>query len=428
MNATPFRAISTSPWLVLFAGLIVRIAIAPLGAHPGDFATLTGWARASQAHGMVSVYQASDANYPPLALALLGLSRWVYGLLLPGDPAGPLWMILLKLPAILADCGIGWLIGRLARWRGNPLWPVAGIAFNPALIYLSAWWGQFESVYMLAVLAALTNALDGHNWRAGLWLGAGLMIKLQAAVVVPAILLALFAKRESLARLPLSAARFVAGVALPSIAGLAPYALTGQIELVLLRLIALVSGPGWLTVNALNFWYLVTLGAGNWGFNQPLTWPDTAPIFLHVSAHSVGWILLAVWSVAVIIPATLHRRENGAGCGIILHTVALLYLGIFLWPTQAHERYAFGAVVMLAASAAAVPSCWRSIVLYLLATLAHGYNLVWSAPFSAVIQDGFAYRRGTGVVGAVAILGIAVWGFWLLVKAGREPPPSRAAA
>jgi Gpi18-like mannosyltransferase len=420
----PNQSRGSIPWLILASGLALRLVIAPLGAHPGDFATLSGWAVAVGAHGLLNIYQVSDANYPPITLALLGGLRWLYGLTTAGDPSGPVWMILLKLPAILADIGIAALVWRkMARAASGSFWLLAAVVFNPALIYLSAWWGQYDSLSLLAALAALLEALDRRFFLAGLWLGIGLMVKLQAAVIAPAILLSILAGGGS-ALPPLSRlARLVLGVGVPLIVCLAPYAATGQIGFVLARLVALVSGPGWLTVNALNFWYLVTLGSGNWGFNKPLTLPDSAPILAGISAHTVGLILLGAWSAAVIVLAIRAcLTSDTAPERLVLHSAALFYLGVFLWPTQAHERYAFGAMVMLAGAVVyerIAGSRGRiSLLQYAIVTLLHTLNLIWAAPFA----DWLAPVAGNLIIGlsiSAAMLGVAMW---ILVAWSRPRP------
>src|SRR5689334_24890764 len=49
-NASPAKRRPIPVWGWLILGLAIRLLIAPLGAHPGDFATLTRWADALQAH------------------------------------------------------------------------------------------------------------------------------------------------------------------------------------------------------------------------------------------------------------------------------------------------------------------------------------------------------------------------------------------
>lgn len=454
------RNIGARPyWIMVCAGLALRLAIAPWGGHPGDLATLAGWAAALGEHGLPAVYITSDANYPPLALAILAISLRAYRLLGGGELAGPMWWVLLKLPAILADMGIVLLVLRLAPLKHRSPWLAASLVFNPAMIILSAWWGQVESLYMLGALAALIAAAAHRPFWAGLSLGLGMMVKLQAAVIAPVVLLVVlleawntrpfclysfrvcrrqdeqrvmsnvpmppvFPNPQSPTPNPQSPFRFAAGLVLPVALALGPYVWMGQGELVSRRLVALVTGPGWPTVNALNAWYLLTGGAGNWAYNVPLTWPDTAPIMAGVSTRAIGASMLAAWTIAVLMliwrrlaaPRTFQSIDEDVGARYIVPLLqggAMLYLGVFLWPTQAHERYVFGVVVLLAGAAMTRRKTWTwHSALYILITCACAFNLIWAAPFAPWLEGWFAGGHIVGNIVALMFIATAACGIW----------------
>ncbi len=404
--------------MILLAGLALRLALAPLGAHPGDLPVLTRWAVALNERGYLGVYLASDANYPPLALLLIGGSGWVYGLASSGAPSGPLWLLTLKLPAILADLAVMLLLARRVGGKRRALWLIASLAFNPAMLVMSAWWGQLDSVYVAFTLLAVLAASGGQPLWAGVALGAGVMVKLQAAAVAPVVLLATIRPPSLPTRPRGRLVRLALGTALPVALGLGPFVLTGQAELVLRRIVvALVGAPGWPTVNALNLWYLLTAGKGNWAYNAPLTWPDTSPLVMGLSARTLGMLMLLLWSASVLWLAWRKRR---AGAMTWLLAGAILFLGIFLYLTQAHERYALGAVVWMA-GAAALPglvthpqSASRLTGLYALITLAHSLNLAWAVLTSPACFAG-QFVPGVGV--ALAIFAAAAWG-WVALWRG----------
>jgi hypothetical protein len=417
---------SSSGWLapaIIAAGLVIRLAVAPWGAHPGDLPVLTRWASALGEHGWTAIYAASDANYPPLALILLAGSRRLYALLAPGASlSGPLWLTVLKLPAILADTGIAILAWRLADSRQAGTQAAVALTLNPALIYLSGWWGQYESLYALPALAAVAAAGRGRPFWAGVCLGAGMMVKLQAAAAGPVVVLAAVTGTASQAAgRPSSEAwrsilQLASGLALPIGLTMAPFAAVGQMELVCLRMIALTASPGWLTVNALNGWYLATGGAGNWAYNAPLLWPDSAPLAAGLSARTIGLAALAIWS-AVVLTAGWRARHNGLRGWLLAG--ALLYLGIFLWPTQAHERYALGAVVWLGGRLSAGGSVqegpvprymWHDAAFYAMITVCHTLNLLWAAPFTPALEGWFAGAKGIGLAIAAVTVLTAGWG------------------
>ena len=67
--------------------------------------------------------------------------------------------------------------------RDRPRWAVIGAAailLHPAVIDISAWWGQYESIYMLSALARRLCAVRGRNGLAAACWRSPLMTKPQA--------------------------------------------------------------------------------------------------------------------------------------------------------------------------------------------------------------------------------------------------------
>src|SRR5207249_6511736 len=143
--------------IALFAaGLVVRLLIAPHAGFYCDLRLFRMWATRLGDVGPHSFYvQGQFADYPPGYLYVL----WLLGKLsaTPG-------YLLLKLPAILADLGLAWVAGtfaaRIAPTSLKKRLPVralvaAAVLFNPAVIALSAGWGQVDAVPALLVLSSL---------------------------------------------------------------------------------------------------------------------------------------------------------------------------------------------------------------------------------------------------------------------------------
>ena len=87
----------------------------------------------------------------------------------------------MKLPASLADIGLALLA--LYALRDRLAWGVAAaiaILLIPAVFDISAWWGQYESIYLLFALAAVVFALEDRNPLAAAALALALMTKPQA--------------------------------------------------------------------------------------------------------------------------------------------------------------------------------------------------------------------------------------------------------
>ena len=179
-------------WLLLAGGLLLRLVIAYLIA-PGqglsiDLKNFDDWARTLADSGPGGFYQnAQFAGYPPGYMYIL----WPIGLL--GRALAPMLGVteydavfaLLKLPAILADIAIGYLMFRAARrWFGGSsgLVPAALYLFVPATWYESALWGQIDSVGMLFVLGGLLLLIEGWSEWSVVTLLLAVVIKPQYAV------------------------------------------------------------------------------------------------------------------------------------------------------------------------------------------------------------------------------------------------------
>src|SRR5439155_3331856 len=109
----------------------------------------------------------------------------------------------LKLPPILGDLGLAWLVGLLAT-RLAPAgrrFPVRGVAvaailFNPAIFFVSAVWGQADSVFSLLIVASfvLLGDRDASPLREAAGaaaLAAAIVTKPQSLFVLPVVLLVL---------------------------------------------------------------------------------------------------------------------------------------------------------------------------------------------------------------------------------------------
>ena len=97
------------------------------------------------------------------------------------DASDPGIRALMKLPASLADIGLALLA--LYALRDRLAWGVTAavaILLLPAVFDVSAWWGQYESIYLLFALAAVVFALNDRDGLAAAALALALMTKPQA--------------------------------------------------------------------------------------------------------------------------------------------------------------------------------------------------------------------------------------------------------
>ncbi|HTA54744.1 MAG TPA: glycosyltransferase family 39 protein, partial [Candidatus Acidoferrales bacterium] len=99
------------------------------------------------------------------------------------DPGYAVLRDLVKLPAILADLGVGALVYAIVRrfaGTGYALGAAALYLLNPATIYISALWGQVDSISgglaLLEIYLLLRSEDDRRSpaaWIVGAWLAFG---------------------------------------------------------------------------------------------------------------------------------------------------------------------------------------------------------------------------------------------------------------
>jgi Gpi18-like mannosyltransferase/4-amino-4-deoxy-L-arabinose transferase-like glycosyltransferase len=333
--ASSSQPIPLSVWtLLLFAAALrVWLAIASPGL-PNDIAAFSAWAQHAATHSLFWSY--IDPNYfldyPPgylYVLFLLGTLSNVLAL----TPDDAVFVVLLKLPAILAEAVIAWILFRAAqvRWGASA---AAGIAvlflLSPAVLINAAAWGQVDAVLTLAIITALLQFARRHYGRAGALFALALLIKPQALLWLPlgGMVLVIDSWRQHSPRPVVTAS---VGFALVFSTLVLPF--------------SLVQGPGWIfalyhkslgsypyaTLNAFNLYALL---GWNWASidNSPLT--------------AKPWL----WGILFVVPTlafigSLAIRSSRRH--LVLYAAALLLAMAFTFVPKMHERYLYAVVPLL---------------------------------------------------------------------------------
>ncbi|HEV7603933.1 MAG TPA: hypothetical protein VGO15_03145, partial [Candidatus Limnocylindrales bacterium] len=150
--------------LVCLAGIAIRVALLPSQGLKGDIDQFVVWVHGIALNGLGNAYD-QNLSFPPV----MAYIWWILASIEPAfktaiDSSDPGIRVLMKVPALLADIGLALLL--LYAFRARPRWGVLAAAIvmlHPAVIDVSAWWGQYESIYLLSALAAVLLALDGRN-------------------------------------------------------------------------------------------------------------------------------------------------------------------------------------------------------------------------------------------------------------------------
>ncbi len=343
LKSAPFakpQSASRRIWFLLGGALVLNIVLAALTyGHPTDMTNFSAWAAHAAEVGLPDFYISGMwADYPPGYIYVL----YAVGLLAKLFGAGigtPVFNVLIKLPAILADLGSAYIIYRLARkqWdERTSLFLGALIAFNPLVWFDSAIWGQMDSVLALMTLGALWYFIEGKkHWCAALFV-AGVLVKPQMLIFGPLLLIAYIKDIVDEPR------RGYRDLGFSLLAGI------GALVLIVLPF-TLKQNPMWLiekytsaaglypyaTVNAFN---LYALFGGNWVL-------DSTEVFLGLSIKTIGIIFI----VAIcILGGYLYWKSKERKA--ILPVSAIVVWGIICFAQNMHERYLFPAVILFMVS------------------------------------------------------------------------------
>lgn len=309
-------------WVILFFALLLRVLFSfAVYGFPPDIACFWGWAEQAASRGLFRVYSGElYIDYPPGYVSVL----WVIGKLkeLLGLSENS-FLVLLKLPAILADLALAYLLFVLARERlgeGKAVTLFALFALNPAVGLDSALWGQVDSVFVLPLFLGILCLAKGKFEFSAFLFALALLIKPQALIFAPLWLFALLEKRS-----PLLFLRSI-GVGLLVLIG---FSLPFSLPRVLAIYRGAVGAYQYATLNAFN---LPALLGGNW--------VSDAERVLFFSFRQWGYIAIGV---IVLLSALLFFREKS---NERFPLVALfLAFSVFLFVHRMHERYLFPALV-----------------------------------------------------------------------------------
>ena len=184
---------------LLVVGFLLRLASS---MHPASMSTSArskrGRSHWSTTASRISTPRPAFADYPPGYFYILALFGHMWAPFRHADPGYAILRVFVKLPAILADLGVGVLlyaIGKQLAPSARGLGAAALYLLSPATILISADWGQVDSVAgglaLLGVYFLLRSGEDAARaLPAGLipaaWLALAysLLIKPQAAVLI----------------------------------------------------------------------------------------------------------------------------------------------------------------------------------------------------------------------------------------------------
>lgn len=386
------------------AGIVIRVVLLPTEGLKGDLDDFVRWVHGIAVDGLGNAY---DQN-----LSFPAVMAYVWGVLAAIEPAfrtvvdssDPGIRALMKIPASLADIGLAVLLAYALRAR--PWWAVIAasiVLLHPAVIDTSAWWGQYESIYLLTALAAVVFALNGRNGLAAVALAICVTTKPQALpFLLPfAAWFWTHGGTREIARTALIGLAVIVVLWLPFIPAGGPLAY--------LRNLADYQNTVFpvLSLNAWNIWWLVQIAAvGSFA-------GDNAAILGPITLRHVGFALTGLLSIVVALIIVRDPRPRTFILGLAAST--LIWYGFL---TQMHERYAYGALIFLLLLIPERRMLWLGIAFGVVFTL----NLWTAAPPAPIFREWLPNPGWPALIGSVAMLvitGLVV--LWMTPRSGGDP-------
>ena len=309
---------------VLALGLLLRAAsITGLG-HTGDLYSLTSWAQAIAVTGPAQYYPSGGVSNYPVLLYLL----WPLGQLFAGEDL----RIAIRALSIPFDLALGvllfWLVRDARARSGIRNAELAGVGaaalyiLNPAVIVAGPLWGQVDGIGALPMLAAIAATAKGRIGGAAALATVAGLVKPQfgiAAFVLAAVVVLDVRRPRGLRNLWVAVG-----------AAVATYAVV-MLPLGLL--------PG-------DYLRLLSISTDHYPFYSLFGFNPWAILF-GFSVVDAGAFAVGLWLTAIAILLSLGLLWSRRDLAGLLGAGALIGLELYFLPTRVHERYLFGAIVLL---------------------------------------------------------------------------------
>ncbi len=313
---------------LLSLSFLVRFLLFPTQGYVNDMNTFSYWFNTAAEHGprvfyTVVLETAGWIDYPPFNVYFFwGFGSLAKALSLSGAPA--VYSIIKLLPNLF-DTATAFLIYFFVRKRlsfKSALLATALYAFNPAVIFNAAVWGQFDAIYTFLLVLSLMLALACKPELSAVTFTLGVLTKPQSIALLPLIAFLIF-RKKGWRRLLTS---ILAGAA-TIFAVIIPFEWSNPITFLSNIYFGAYGGYEYTSINAFNMWALGGL------------WVPDGNLFI------LGWILFGVFTVFTLY--VLHKRFNVSGKLLVLFSAFMLLFGFFMLPTRIHERYLFPAISVL---------------------------------------------------------------------------------
>lgn len=401
---------------LLILAFIFRIALSFFIYHP-DLTNHIDWGIRFWDYGPLKFYSQNVwsftwPNQPPGTMYLFAGVRklfefifaifWFLNVSLPFFPSGiitfladNLYASLLKLPSILADLGIAYLIYKIFKEEGKEKLGKIGAAlflFNPIIWYNSTIWGQTDAVINFLALLAFVLLLKKKLLPAVVFLFLSFYIKASLLIFLPLFAIIILRQKYKFGQIIYS------GIIALSIIGLLTLPFSGGEPFGwLLKLYqdkVFTEQLHLITANAFNIWAAIaTINAT----------PNTLPLG-PFTYELWGQVLFAL-SFFPMLYMVWKKQDNLS----VFSALALTSFASFMFLTNIHERYLyplFPAFTIIAAHNRKL--LWVYITISLISII-NLYNFWWTPRVELFIDVlSFQERLLPRILGAFSLVLFAI--------------------
>lgn len=325
-------------FMLVFVGMLLRMVLTVTAPQCSiDVNLFQYWAKNAAQFGYKLYVPQNNIDYPPGYMhILLRVGKISEEFKAYGTSLG---IFLIKMPAIICDGIIAFIIYKTAGKKLSPDWVLFIVAcwvFNPVVILDSAAWGQVDSVLSLALVLCIYYLTKDKYGVAGVWFAVGVMIKPQALFIAPIIFYALLKhsfEKESVKEKLLPFVYTVTSFLVTFVLIALPFWVHKSKTWIIDLYTGTAEGYKYITVNALNFHFLM---GNNWV-------ADTTNKYKGITLFAWGMFAIVI---ASLIAMVLHLKNKRLSSVPYLMSSVLIYLVVNFGPRM-HERYFFPIIALL---------------------------------------------------------------------------------
>jgi len=380
--------------IILFSALLIRIVIGLLAqGYGGDISCFKGWAAEVSSKGMANFYLLNGLrDYPPgymYILYIIGKIQMLFSL----DWNSSIMLLMMKLPSIIADIISSYVIFNISKKRAGSylaLGLCSIYALNPAVIYNSAVWGQIDGLFTMLILLMVVFAVKERLAVASMIYIVALLMKPQALIFTPILLLAFIKKRD----IKILAYSVLASIALFVIL-IVPFSLKQNAFWILSKYTSTLNSYPYGSLNGFNLFALI---GGNWKL-------DTTKIML--LSYSTWSLISIVFTVLFGGIVFFKSKMEGKLPYVAFFTI----ISVFMLTTKMHERYLFPAL--------ALGLVWyifskdkRALYIFAVFSCTHFINVAYVLDRSAQV-GGLFIPSTNGVLEIVSFTNLLLY-FWIV--------------